>query len=109
VKQTIAHDLPMELARLAARAALAHYQARFAHAHITPEWHGADEAVVNFSLRGFHLKPRIRLRPGAIDVEMDVPFLARPFESRARARIGRELALWLEKAKRGELDATATA
>ena len=103
MKQTIAHDLSMELARLAARSALAHYQTRFAHAHITPAWHGPDEAVVTFSLRGFHLKPRIHLRAGAIEVEMDVPFLARPFETRARARIERELALWLDKARRGEL------
>ena len=56
-----------------------------------------------FSIKGCHLKPRIRLRPGAIDVEIDIPFLARPFEGKARARIERELALWIDKARRGEL------
>ena len=66
---------------------------------------GADEAIVTFSIRGFNLKPRIRIRPGAIDVEMDIPLLARPFEGKARARIERELALWIDKARRGEITA----
>lgn len=108
MKQTIAHDLPTELARTAAKAALAYYQQRHPNAHITPQWHGLDEAVVTFSLRGFHLKPRIRLRPGAIDVELEIPFLARPFEARARARIESELALWLDRARRGELSEKTT-
>ncbi len=107
MKQTIAHDLSMELARQAANAALADFQRRFPHAHITPEWLSADEAIVAFSIRGFHLNPRIRLRPGAIDVEMDIPFLARPFEGRARARIERELALWLDRARRDDWTPTA--
>ncbi len=107
MKQTIAHDLSTDLARQAANAALAHFQQRFPASQITPQWLSADEAIIVFSLRGFHLKPRIRLRPGAIDVEMDIPFLARPFEARARARIERELALWIDKARRGELAPTA--
>lgn len=93
----------MELARQAAQAALLHYQSRFPNAHISPQWRGFDEAVVGLTLRGFQLKPRICLRPGAIDVELDIPFLARPFEARARLRIERELALWLDRARRGEL------
>ncbi len=105
MKQTIAHDLAPDLARRAAAAALAHFQARFPTSHITPDWLSPDEAVVAFTIKGFHLKPRIRLRPGLIDVEIDIPFLARPFEARARARIERELALWIDKARRGELTA----
>ncbi len=106
MKQTVAHDLPADLARQAANAALAHFQQRFPASQITPRWLSADEAIIQFSLRGFQLKPRIRLRPGSIEVEMDIPLLARPFEARARARIERELALWLDKARRGELTAT---
>ena len=103
LKQTISHDLAPDLARQAASAALAHFQARFPSSHITPQWLGADEAIVALSIKGFHLKPRIRLRAGAIDVEIDIPFLARPFEARARARIERELAVWIDKARRGDL------
>lgn len=106
MKQTVPHDLQMDLARQAANAALTDFQRRFPHAHITPQWLSPDEAIVAFSLRGFRLNPRIRLRAGAIDVEMDIPFLARPFESRARARIERELAVWLDKARRGDLAPT---
>ena len=103
MKHTVAHDLAPELARRAALAALTHFQHRFPNAHIAPKWLSPDEAIVALSVRGFHLKPRIRLRPGAIDVEMEIPFLARPFEARARERIERELVVWIEKAQRGEL------
>ncbi len=109
MKQTVAHDLSMDLARLAARAALKHFKERFPHAHITPQWLSPDEAIISFAIRGFHLTPRIHLRPGAIQVEMDIPFLARPFETKARARIERELAFWIEKARRGELNEAPTA
>lgn len=107
MKQTITHDLDQELARKAANAALKQYQTRFPTAQIHAQWQGPDQAVVEMKLRGFTLKPRISLRPHAIDVEIDIPLLARPFEGKARALIERELAVWLQRAKNGELETPA--
>lgn len=107
MKQTIAHDLPVDLARQAATAALAYYAGRFPQANIRADWRGPHEAQVSMTIKGFTLKPRIAIRLGAIDVDVEIPLLARPFEGRARARIERELAMWVDKARRGELPPAA--
>ena len=57
MKQTIAHDLAPDLARRAAAAALAHFQARFPTSHITPDWLSPDEAVVAFTVIGLINEP----------------------------------------------------
>ena len=102
MKQSVPHDLSLDLARQAAVAALADYAARFPAANIRATWSGPYAATVALTVKGFTLQPRVAIRAGAIDVDVDIPLLARPFEGKARARIERELAMWVERARTGQ-------
>ena len=41
--------------------------------------------------------------PNAIELDLDVPFLLRPFKSQALGVIETEIKAWIAKAKKGEV------
>ena len=103
MKHTISHDVSMELSRKAARGAFAAYQARFAEYHPTVTWKDDDHADIGFKAKGVSLKGSVVLREHVIELDLDVPFLLRIFQSRAIEIIESEVRTWLEKARNGQL------
>ena len=49
------------------------------------------------------LKGKVAVTAGSIDMDLDVPFLLKPFQGTAIKVIGDEIQGWIEKAKRGEI------
>ena len=39
----------------------------------------------------------------SIDMDLDVPFLLRPFKDKALGAVDQEITAWIDKAKRGEI------
>lgn len=105
MKHVMKHDLPMDLARRAAVKASETYAERFADYQPTTTWKSENEAEVTFSAKGVKLAGSLELVPGAIEMDLEVPFLFRPFKKRAMGIVEGAVMEWLEKAKRGELDA----
>jgi hypothetical protein len=103
MKHTIPHDVSMELSRKAARGAFAAYQARFSEYNPTVTWKDDDHAVIGFRVKGVSLNGAVELRDHVIDLELDVPFLLRMFQSRAIQIIESEVRTWLDKARAGQL------
>ena len=103
MKHVIKHDLNPELARKATQSAFDAYAKRFADYNPKADWVSDDHAKVSFSAKGLTLKGDFVLRPGEIEMNLDVPFLLRPFQGRAVKVVEEEIEEWVQKAKRGEV------
>jgi Putative polyhydroxyalkanoic acid system protein (PHA_gran_rgn) len=103
MKHQIAHDLDSNLAKEAAVRAFDAYKQRFANYNPTIQWDSDRKARIGFSVKGVKLEGAIDILPKAIELDLDVPFLFRPFKGKAIEVIEREVRTWLDKAKKGEL------
>jgi Putative polyhydroxyalkanoic acid system protein (PHA_gran_rgn) len=103
MKHSVSHDLGKDMAKKATLAAFAAYRERFAKFNPTADWKTDDHADISFAAKGITLKGSLDVRPTSIDIDIDVPFLLRPFKSVAEDAIEREISQWVEKAKRGEI------
>lgn len=100
----IKHDLDLATARKATDEAFAAYAERFADYNPTAEWVSDERAEIGFSAKGIKLTGAVELKPREIHLELDVPLLFRPFRKKALQVIEDQIELWVDKAKRGELD-----
>jgi len=105
MKHQIAHDLDDAVAKEVAIRAFESYQKRFADYQPRMKWTGDKDAAIEFNVKGLTLKGSIGIRPRAIELDLDVPFVFRLFKSKAIDVIEREVRNWIGKAKRGELNA----
>lgn len=97
MRHVVPHSLEEDRARALLEEVVAHYAARHPHAALELSWVGDSLAEVSGSARGHKLRARIELQPGRAVVEMDVPFLLRPFQEVARRAVDREARRWLER------------
>lgn len=103
MKHSVSHSLGKEMARKVARAALESYAERFAEFKPTTRWKSDDQAAISFTVKGMSLEGGVVVKDSSIDLDLDVPFLLKPFQGKAVGVIDKEIQLWIEKAKRGEI------
>ena len=103
MKHSVPHDLGREKAKAAAEAAFASYAARFAQYRPTATWTSPDRADISFTAKGITLKGVLEVTEASIDMDLDVPFLLRPFKDKALGAIDREITHWVGKAKSGDI------
>jgi hypothetical protein len=104
VKHTIQTGLEQPLAKKAIEKAMEAYKARFADYNPRFEWTSADRGAFGFNAKGVSLGGTVHVHDHKVDVEMEVPFLFRVFQGRAMEVIEDQVRVWVEKARRGELD-----
>jgi hypothetical protein len=103
MKHTVPHDLPFELARKAADAALQNYKARFPEYDPQVTWNNERTAEVALKAKGISLKGVFEILPDAVAMDMEVPLLLRPFKQKALDVIEEQIREWITKAKNGQL------
>ena len=103
MKHTVTHDLPLDLARKAADAALNAYANRFAEYEPRVSWTSDSSAEVAFSAKGVTLKGTFSILADRIEMEMEVPLLLRMFRQKALDVVEGEIVAWIQKAKAGQL------
>jgi len=103
MKHVVKHHLDQPLARKAADAAYAAYSKRFAEYSPTSRWTSETHCDVTFTVKGVTLRGYLELEPGGVAMDLNVPFLFRPFKDRALAIVEREVRTWIHKAEKGEL------
>jgi hypothetical protein len=103
MQHTVQHGLTKDLAKKATVAAMASYKDKYGKYSPTTTWTGDYTATVAFSAKGITLGGKLEVRDSEVVMDMDVPFLLRPFRGRALEIIEREIKLWCDKAQRGEL------
>lgn len=102
MKHAIPHDLTIERARLVTDKAWEAYSQRFSEYSPKATWKTPTEADVQFSVKGITLRGSLGLTAKAIEMDLDVPFLFRPFRTTALNLVEREVKEWLAKEKAGE-------
>lgn len=103
MKHTIQHDLDTPTAKKVVERAFAEYSAKYAEYRPNLSWASDRKADVSFNAKGVKLNGAMEIEPGNIGLELDVPFLLRPFQKKAIEVIDREVRVWLAKAKAGEI------
>lgn len=103
MKQSVPHTVGKEMAQKVAKAAISSYTKRFSEYGAQANWSTDDRAEIGFSIKGMSLKGQVTVRDNAIDLDMDVPFLFRPFQKQAMGKIENEINTWMDKAKKGDI------
>jgi hypothetical protein len=104
MRHKIPHSLPIEIARRATKAALDSYKAQMAEYNPKGHWLSEDRARVSFTVAGRTLDGAVTVTTASVDMELEVPFLFRPFKGVAMRIVQAEIELWLARAKAGEFD-----
>jgi Putative polyhydroxyalkanoic acid system protein (PHA_gran_rgn) len=103
MKHSVPHDLSLAMAKKAADAALQSYKARFAEYDPQITWVNDRLAEVTFRAKGMSMKGSFEIKDNAVDMDMDVPLLLRPFKNKALEVIEEQIKKWIDKARTGEL------
>lgn len=103
MKHTIAHEFDTVTARKVADHAFAEYARRYPDYQPTLRWASDQRADITFNAKGLKLNGAMVLEQGSIVMDLDVPFLLRPFQKKAVEVIEREVQVWLGKARSGQL------
>jgi hypothetical protein len=103
VTHDIPHDLDFDLAKLAAVKAAEAYGQRFAEYDYRAKWVSDRRVELGFTVVGKRLEGAMTVMPDRLQLELEVPFMLRPFRGKAISIIEKEAQGWLDKAKRGEL------
>lgn len=103
MKHTVVHGLGREQAKKVAEAAWQSYSARFAQYSPSCNWVNDYKAQIGFKAKGMSIDGSIEVEDKNILIDLDVPFLLRPFKSVALNVIEEEIQRWVHKAKAGEL------
>lgn len=99
MKHSVSHDLGQERAKKVTESALASYAEKFAKYSPKTTWTGPNKAQISFSVKGMTLTGGVEIKDRSIDLELDVPFLLRPFQGQAISVIEGEIKTWLDKEK----------
>lgn len=103
MNHVIAHDLDIPMAKKVIDRAFGEYQRRYAHYQPTFRWVSERQAEIGFHAMAITVRGEIEVAEQKVTVELDVPFLLRPFRKRAMEIIDREVKLWIGKARAGEI------
>jgi hypothetical protein len=103
MKHTVVHDLGREKAKRVAEAAWNSYSGRFSNYSPTCQWETDSRANIGFNVKGVSLKGSLEVNDSDIALDLDVPFLLRPFKGQALKVIEEEIRSWIGKSKAGQL------
>ncbi|MFO7181027.1 MAG: polyhydroxyalkanoic acid system family protein [Pseudomonadota bacterium] len=103
MKHVVNHDLGQERAKEVADKALTTYVEKFAKYSPRSHWVSPNRADISFSVKGMTLNGSLEVQDRAFELELDVPFLLRPFKGQALNVIETEIRQWISKAKAGQL------
>jgi hypothetical protein len=99
MKHEVPHDLGQAKAREVAEKAFAAYQAKFADYQPKVTWKTEKTAEISFSVKGMSLSGLLEVSDKAIAIDLDVPFMLRPFKGKALEVIEAEIRQWISRAK----------
>ena len=103
MKHSVHHDLGQERAKQVAQAAFQSYRDRFAKYEPQATWVNERHADISFQVKGLKLNGSLDVNPSDIEMDLDVPFVLRPFKGKALGMIEAEINKWISKAKTGQL------
>jgi Putative polyhydroxyalkanoic acid system protein (PHA_gran_rgn) len=103
MKHSVSHDLGQQRAKQAAEAAIAAYGQKFAKYRPQTQWVSDSRANIAFNVKGMSLSGSLEVHEKTIDLDLEVPFLLRPFKNQAISVIEGEIRHWIDKARAGQI------
>jgi hypothetical protein len=101
MKHVVNHDLGQARAKEVAQSALSSYQEKFAKYSPEVRWQTDNKATIAFKIKGMTLSGALEVLEKTIEMDLDVPFMLRPFKNQALGVIEGEIQDWIKKAKTG--------
>lgn len=98
MKQSVTHHLTKDGALSTTIEALESYEKKYRDYQPKILWLTKYSAEITFKLKGAQLKGLIEIDDHNIWLDMDIPFLFRPFKSQALNIIRHEITTWLKLA-----------
>jgi hypothetical protein len=98
MKHSVPHELGRERAKKVAESALSTYAQKYSNYNPTVTWTTPNRAELSFKVKGMSLSGVVEVLDRSIDLDIDVPFLLRPFKSQALSVIDAEINEWIKKA-----------
>ena len=98
MKHQVPHALGQQKAKQVAVQALTSYQRKFAEYNPRVDWTSDSCAQIGFNVKGLKLNGAIEVHPDTFALDLDVPFILRPFRGKALAVIEEEIRMWISKA-----------
>lgn len=96
-RHVFSHPLDDIGARALIEQAFSHYAERYPSANLQLLWMSDTRAELLGLARGLKLKARIELMTSRCVLDVDVPFVLRPFQDVAQRAIEREVKRWLDR------------
>ncbi|HEY6557550.1 MAG TPA: polyhydroxyalkanoic acid system family protein [Polyangiaceae bacterium] len=103
MKHSVPHNLGQQKAKLVAEAAIRSYSERFAKYNPTATWLDEQRANISFKVKGMTLNGTLQVSANDIEMDLDVPFLLKPFKGTALGVIEEEIKKWIAKANAGQI------
>ncbi|MEZ4225570.1 MAG: polyhydroxyalkanoic acid system family protein [Polyangiaceae bacterium] len=103
MKHSVHHGLGKAKAKEVAIKAFDSYKERFAKYEPRATWVSDERADISFRAKGISLSGSLEVRESAIDMDLEVPFILKPFKNKALSVIEDEIKHWIGKASAGEL------
>jgi len=103
MKHLVHHGLGQERAKQVAESAIKSYEAKFAEYSPRSSWKSATHADISFSVKGMTLNGALDVGDKDFELDLDVPFLLKPFKGKALSVIEEEIKKWVDKAKAGQV------
>jgi hypothetical protein len=103
MKHLVHHGLGQERAKQVADSALKSYADKFSQYSPRSTWVSPTKADISFNVKGMTLNGALEIRDKDYELDLDVPFLLRPFKGTAMSVIEQEIQKWVSKAKSGEV------
>ena len=104
MKHSVSHDLGKEMAVKVSKKAFDTYKEKFAKYNPSSNWVSDSKCEIGFTAKGINIEGALEVFDNRIDMDLEVPFLLRPFKGKALDLIEKEIKEWIGKAKAGELD-----
>jgi len=103
MKHVVSHDLGHARAKQVAQAAFDSYTAKFSQYKPKAVWRDERHADIGFNVKGMALSGTMEVNDTSISMDLEVPFLLRPFKGVALGVIEKEIQEWIQKAREGQL------
>jgi hypothetical protein len=103
MEHAIKHGLSHDQAKAAAKSAVDAYSQKLAKYAPKIGWQGDSKVSIAFTAKGLSMEGGLSIEPDRFVISFDVPFLMRPFKSKALEVVEREAQTWIAKAKAGQL------
>ena len=98
MKHRVQHPLASEEAKELLDRALDTYREHYAEYSLETGWVDDDTAAVGFQVTGKKIDGQIRVREDGYEIDLDLPWVFRPFRKKIARSLDREFARWIEKA-----------